>query len=527
MADGADFHRRLIEGLRRPAAWPAPVTEIRCIETHISTVLLTGDEAYKIKKPLDLGFLDFSSLARRKHFCEEEVRLNRRLAPRIYRGVVPITGTVERPEMDGAGPAIEYAVRMRQFEPDALLSNHPELLTAERMEQLARMVADFHARVAVAGCHQPFGTPQSVAAPMEENFTQARRLLERRDERQQLDRLARWSRAQLEALQLRLAQRRDGGCIRECHGDMHLGNIAWLDGELLIFDCLEFAPHLRWIDVMNEIAFLTMDLQKRGAHGPARRFLNRYLAITGDYEGLRLLRLYQLYRAMVRAKVELIRLWQPDLPAAERRAVQAGYRAYLELAEGYTGNAAPALVITHGLSGSGKSTVVRSLLEWFPAIQLCSDIERKRLAGLAAEADSGSGLHQGIYRPQITEATYQRLKTLAAVVIEAGFVAVVDATFLKRAHRQSFHALARQLGIPFRILDFQLPEAVLRQRIARRRAEGGDPSEAYQEVLDAQLAAQEPLTASERSRSIRVVAESAGCVAEVWRRLRDVIPGEC
>ncbi len=519
MSDSTGFHRRLINGLLQPAVWPASVTEIRPIETHISTVLLTGDYAYKIKKPVDLGFLDFSSLARRKHFCEEEVRLNSRLAPQIYLDVVPITGTPDRPYIGGTEPAIEYAVRMRQFEPDALLSNHPELLTVEQMDQLAQIVAAFHGRIAVADLDQPFGTASAIFTPMKENFTQIHKLMDQADDRQRLKQLEQWSRAQLESLQDLLTQRHTGGFIRECHGDMHLGNIALVDDEILIFDGLEFAPALRWIDTMSEIAFLIMDLQEKGRADLAQRFLNSYLAIAGDYEGLRLLRFYQLYRAMVRVKVDLIRLQQPRLSSADQAAVQVDYRAYLVLAEGYTRKTTPALIITHGLSGSGKSTVVMSLLGRLSAIQLRSDIERKRLAGLAAGSDSGSGLHQGIYSPQMTEDTYQRLKELAAIAIKAGFVAVVDATFLKHDDRQPFYALAQQLDIPFLILDFQLPEAILRQRIDQRLAEGGDPSEAHQEVLDAQLAAQEPLTASEEVLSIQITPGKSDCAAEVLCRL--------
>ncbi|MCF6355602.1 MAG: AAA family ATPase [Candidatus Polarisedimenticolaceae bacterium] len=518
MSDSTDFHRRLIQGLLQPTAWPASVTVIHPIETHISTVLLTGDYAYKIKKPVDLGFLDFSSLARRKHFCEEEIRLNRRLAPQIYLDVVPITGTTSKPHMGGTGPIIEYAVRMRQFEPTALLSSHPDLLTVERMDQLARIVASFHGRIAVADPDQPFGTIPAIFAPMEENFAQARKLVDRADDQQRLDQLEQWSRAQLESLQDLLTKRRTGGFIRECHGDMHLGNIALMDDEILIFDGLEFAPALRWIDTMSEIAFLIMDLQEKGRADLAQRFLNSYLAITGDYEGLILLWFYQLYRAMVRAKVDLIRLQQPGLSSANQAAVQVDYRAYLTLAEGYTRQTAPSLIITHGLSGSGKSTVVMSLLGALSAIQLRSDIERKRLAGLTADSDSGSGLHQGVYSPQMTEDTYRRLKELAAIVIKAGFVAVVDATFLKRSYRQPFHALAQQMDVPFLILDFQLPEALLRQRIDQRLAEGDDPSEAHQEVLDAQLIAQEPLTASEQVLSIQITPEENDWAAEILCR---------
>jgi len=520
MSEAFDFHMELVKGLLQTASWPGSVAEVRHIETHISTVLLTGDYAYKIKKPVDLGFLDFSTLERRKLFCEEEIRLNSRLAPQIYLDVVPITGTASQPCMGGAGEAIEYAVRMKQFEPDALLSNHPNLLTVDRMDQLAQIVADFHGRIALADCNEPFGTAQTIFAPMEENFTQIRELLDLADDHQRLDQLEGWSRAQLESLQDRLALRRTQGFIRECHGDMHLGNIALVNDEILIFDGIEFAPGLRWIDTISEIAFLIMDLQEKGRADLAQRFLNSYLAITGDYEGLALLRFYQTYRAMVRAKVDVIRLQQPDLSSADKEAVLGDYRAYLAQAEGYTRNTSPALIVTHGLSGSGKSTVVLSLLGALSAIQIRSDIERKRLTGLEADSNSDSELYQGIYRPQATEDTYRCLMRLAEVIIKAGYVAIVDATFLKRCHRQLFHDLALRLGVPYLILDFQVPEKVLRERIELRLAKGGDPSEANQDVLDAQLLTQEPLTELEEAMSVRVTPETTDVVAEIREYLK-------
>ncbi len=521
MIKGLDCHMELIQGLLQPTAWPESVTEIRHIETHISTVLLTGEYAYKIKKPIDLGFLDFSTLARRKHFCEEEIRLNSRLAPQIYRDVVPITGTPSQPRIGGAGQVIEYAVRMNQFEPDALLSNHLDLLTAERIDQLAQIVADFHGRIAVADLNQSFGTVQTIFAPMAENFVQIRALIDLSDaDQQQLNQLESWTKGELESLSNLLTTRRAQGHIRECHGDMHLGNIALVDGEILIFDGIEFAPNLRWIDTISEIAFLIMDLQEKKQSNLAQRFLNSYLAITGDYEGLSVLPFYQAYRAMVRAKVDVIRLQQPDLSPNEQDSVRADYRAYLAQAEGYTCEVEPALIITHGLSGSGKSTAIMALLNELSAIQIRSDIERKRLASLAASANSGSALCQGIYHPQATENTYSHLKQLAEIIIKAGYVAIVDATFLKHSHRLSFHELAQELGVPFLILDFEVPEDMLRKRINQRLAEGGDPSEANQDVLNTQLINQQPLMLDEEILSIKITPENKVEAGEIKRFLK-------
>jgi aminoglycoside phosphotransferase family enzyme len=427
MCAQADHHARLIEGLLQLQAWPEPVGEIVRIETHISTVLLAGEFAYKIKKPVDLGFLDFSTLERRKLFCEEELRLNGRLAPHIYLDAVPITGTLEQPRMGGDGPAIDYAVKMRQFPADALLSKHPELLTPQLIDEIAAKVADFHGRIAVADPQNGFGAPAAVFAPMEENFSQIRELVDDEQELRRLERLLAWTREQHQSLEETLELRRLGGFIRECHGDMHLGNIAMDGDEILIFDGIEFNPNLRWIDIINEVAFLFMDLDEKGRSDLAWRFLNVYIRYSGDFEGLALLRFYLVYRAMVRAKVAAIRLGQAGLAPEEMRAIKADYLAYVGQAEGYTQPPRPALIITRGVSGSGKSTATIPLVGKLQAVRIRSDVERKRLAGLDPRAVTGSAVGQGIYSSDATEKTYARLLGLAELVMKAGYVANLSA----------------------------------------------------------------------------------------------------
>ncbi|MFC1684628.1 AAA family ATPase [Pseudomonadota bacterium] len=509
MCPQPDHHARLIEGLLRPEAWPEPVAGIERIETHISTVLLVGEFAYKIKKPVDLGFLDFSTLARRKLFCEEELRLNGRLAPHIYLDAVPITGTLEQPRVGGDGPAIDYAVKMRQFPADALLSKQPERLNPQLIDEIAAKVADFHGRIAVSDPTDGFGAPAAVFAPMEENFTQIRALLDDDQELLRLDRLLAWTREQHRLLQETLEQRRRGGFIRECHGDMHLGNIAMDGDEILIFDGIEFNPNLRWIDIINEVAFLFMDLEEKGRSDLAWRFLNVYIRYTGDFEALPLLRFYLVYRAMVRAKVAAIRSGQAGLSPEEKRALKAEYLAYVVQAEGYTRPSRPGLIINHGVSGSGKSTATIPLVGKLQAVRIRSDVERKRLAGLDPWAVTDSAVGQGIYSPGATEKTYGRLLELAEMVIKAGYVAIVDATFLRQVQRRPFYELARRLAVSFLILDFQAPEAMLRERIGLRLAAGADPSEANLEVLEMQLKGQEPLTVDEMEVAIGITPELA------------------
>ncbi len=498
MADPAAPPPDLIRSLLDPACYDHPARAVRVIETHISYVVLTGDYAYKIKKPLDLGFLDFSSLDKRLAACGEEVRLNRRLAPEIYLGVVPIAGSPAAPRVDGAGAAFEYAVKMRQFDPAATLDRLDAAggLTAAHVEAIARSAARFHVDAcARAPVDSDCGSPERVWQPMAQNFAQIAPCLDAAADRAQLDALARWSAAEHARLAPQLAARQRDGFVRECHGDLHLGNLAWIDGRLLVFDCIEFNPALRWIDIQSEIAFTYMDLLQRGHHEWAWLLLNTWLEATGDYAGLDLLRHYAVYRALVRAKVAAIRGGQTA--GAARAAAQAEVRALLALAQALTQPPPLRLDITHGLSGSGKSTLARARMQAPGAIRLRSDVERKRLAGLDALARTHAAVGEALYAGDATRRTYARLAELAATLLAAGWPVIADATFLARWQRDLLRGVARERGAAFSILDCRAPEAVLRERIVHRATRGGDASEADLAVLAHQLASADPLAADE------------------------------
>jgi aminoglycoside phosphotransferase family enzyme/predicted kinase len=499
----------LIEALQNPALYDHPVKSFRVMETHISWVLLTGPYAYKIKKPVNLGFLDFSSLEKRRHYCEEEVRLNRRLAPALYLNVVPITGDAGRPALNGTGPIIEYAVKMREFPQHAQLDRalrHGELRD-RHIVLLAQLVADFHHRTAVAAADTPYGTAEQIWQPAAQNFQQIQAFPGSERDRGLLDGLRAWSEQEYAQLAQIWTMRKRGGFIRECHGDMHLGNMALLDDSILIFDCIEFNDSLRWIDVMSEVAFVTMDLYDHDRPGLAHRFLNDYLEFGGDYEGLRVLRFYQVYRALVRAKVACIRLSQTGLSATAQAAARSEFRRYLQLAERYTHPIPTPLIITHGLSGSGKTTISDALLESSGAVRVRSDLERKRLFGLPAEARSGSGVDAGIYSTDATLRTYDRLADLAYAIITAGFPAIVDAAFLRHRQREQFRMLAARLRVPFVIFHCNASPALLRQRVQHRAQQGHDASEADLWVLEQQIASQEPLASDEATHIFSVATD--------------------
>jgi len=491
---------RLVEALHDPACYPHPVHPIRIIETHISFVVLTGTFAYKIKKAVNLGFLDFTTLEKRRFFCEEELRLNSRLAPEIYLDVVPICGTPEAPRVGGGGNVIEYAVRMREFPQEALADRVLARgeLTSRQVDALSAGIARFHSDAPRSSEIDGFSTPEAVRAPALQNFAQIRMLLGQAESMPVLEEVKGWTRREHARLRDILAGRKREGLVRECHGDLHLGNIVLLEGEPRAFDCIEFNPELRWIDVMNEVAFLVMDFQAAGRTDFARRFLNGYLEATGDYAGLRVLRYYCAYRAMVRAKVMLMRAGQQGCTPEEQASATALFGRYLSVAASCAQPSRSFVLITHGFSGIGKTILSLPLVELTGAIRIRSDVERKRMHGLAALDRRRSGISEGLYRADVTAATYARLLDLAGIVVEAGQGVIVDATFLQRRQRDMFRALAARAGVPFRIVDFTASEEILRKRILARSERGDDASDADLAVLEHQLRTHEPLQTDER-----------------------------
>jgi hypothetical protein len=512
---------RLIQAMQQPSFYDHPAGQVKRIETHISWVFLAGAFAYKVKKPVDFGFLDFSTLAKRRHFCFEELRLNRRFAPQLYLDVKTIGGDPDRPKLNGS-PPLEYAVKMRRFEQGDQLDRILKAghLTIDKLDRFATMIAGCHQAAAVAETEASYGAPQAIIEPVLENFSQIAPLLPA-TELDPLTELEQWSRNLCHDLYELLRQRKQDGFIRECHGDLHLANMAWIDEAPTLFDCIEFNDNLRWIDVISDIAFLVMDLDDRGETALGWRFLNRYLQETGDYFGLQLLRFYQVYRAMVRAKVTCMRLAQPDLSEKERREDLDLYHSYLALAKSYTADLPRVLIITHGLSGSGKSSFVRQLAADCGAIHLQSDRERKRIYDLPAAADSQSAPGGGIYSKQADAATYERLRLLAETVLAAGYPVIVDATFLKKTDRDLLYRSAAELETPLIILDFKVPEAELRRRVEQRTAEGDDVSEADVEILNRQLTTQRPLDEDERRRTITVYPDTRP--AEVAARITALV----
>ncbi|WP_287128138.1 bifunctional aminoglycoside phosphotransferase/ATP-binding protein [Candidatus Cyanaurora vandensis] len=484
----------LIDRMLEPSFYPHPVTTVRLVQTHISYVFLTGTRAYKVKKPVNFGFLDFSTLAKRQFFCAEELRLNQRLAPDLYEMVLPITETDGAYQLDGTGTVVEYALRMREFSQDCLFSNlfvRGEV-TLAHMEQLGQQMARFYREAAVNDHIRSFGDPAVARQPIDDNYQQTERYIGVAQTREQFTQTKAFTdqifQEQADLLQARVA----GDRFRECHGDLHLGNICLLD-QPVVFDCIEFNEPFRFIDVLSDIGFLVMDLVARERPDLANRFLNTCLEWTGDWAGLPLLPLYLSYRAYVRAKVTSFLLDDPGIGAEQKAQAQTQAANYYRLAWQFTQPQTPKLYVMQGLSGSGKSTVARELALRTQAIHLRSDAVRKHLAGHPLTEK----LSTEFYTAEFSQKTYQQMADLAERLLKNGFSVILDAKYDRQVQRGPILALAEELGVTVRILACRCREEVLRTRLEART---GDIADADASLIAAQQQAQEDFSEAEADR---------------------------
>jgi len=513
-----------IEALLDPAVYPHPVNApVRLVETHVSWVLLTGPYAYKIKKPLKLSFLDYSTAERRRVFCEEELRLNRRHAPDLYLDVAPIVDTPAGPRIGGgSGLVIDHAVRMVQFDTREELDALIERGEIERDEivllgaELGRLDATAPPPPDASG----YGSASRVTQVTFDNFQELAALGLPEPVPQQLARLRAWAMPAFGALESLLGERAAAGRIRECHGDLHCANVVRWRGRLTPFDAIEFDPALRFIDVVNNLAFLTMDLAARGRPDLRHAALGAWTECLGDYAALPLLRCYEIYRAVVRAKVAGLRARQSASDAPGMRAALATVQRYLDWALTRSRPTNPRLILICGLSGSGKTWLARRLAVAMPALHLRSDVERKRIAGLSALADSRSPPDGGLYTREFNARTYARLAECATDCLQGGESVIVDAASLRRSERRDLVAVAASFSAAASIVHCTAPIEVMRSRIAARRQSGADASEADVTLLDRQPSYWEPLTDEERGITVEVDTTDSRAIDAAFERLR-------
>jgi uncharacterized protein len=513
----------MIEALLDPKAYPHPAEDIRLHETHISWVFLAGDFAYKLKKPVNLGFIDLSTLERRAADCEAEVRLNRRLSPDMYLGVVDVVENQGRYSIGGEGRPVEPAVQMRRLPEQGMLPNLLAEGTADPrlMRRLAKRVARFHATAATGQGVDEFGSLATVTDNWEENFTQIGPFLDRVVSSSVNDFLRRYVADFLKKHADLLKQRVANGRIRDGHGDLHASSICVEGRRLHLFDCIEFAPRYRCADVAAEVAFLSMDLSHRGFADLGRAFVDEYVRASGDTEILRLLDFYRCYRAFVRGKVLALRLDQSGLSADNTRRIESESRAYFDLAWAYAGGLErPTLIIAMGLPASGKSTLARSLASRLGLLHINSDVVRKELAGHRPTDQHSGPFGEGLYNPTMTRRNYAALRRRAAAGLRRGASVVTDATFGKRSERAAIKQLATRVGARLVVLECCANEATLRARLAARADDPASVSDARLEQWPALQAAYE--APSELPNVVRVDTRLPGdeSLAQVMQALR-------
>lgn len=484
-----------IQAMQAPRFYPHPVTTpIRLVQTHISYVLLTGTFAYKVKKPVNFGFLDYSTLDRRRHFCEEELRLNAKGAAELYLDVVSINRSPAdaRLTLGGPGEAVEYAVRMRQFPPGSLLSERLAAGAVDDAEvrRVAAEVADYHRRSHTDRPVAAFGDPVRVGATIEDNYRQTRRFVGGLQPAEEFGQTALFTRQFLDTHAAAFRARAAGGRVRECHGDLHLDNVCLWDGRVLLFDCIEFNEAFRFVDVMYDVAFTVMDFRARGRADLGAVFLNEYAELTGDWEGLAVLPLYLCRHAYVRAKVNSLLSEDAGAGEAVRARAAAEARRYYHLAWQYTRPRQGRLLLVSGLSGSGKSTIARALAAKTGAVHIRSDAVRKHLAGIPLHERGGPA----VYSQDMTRRTYRRLLDLGLVLARQGDTVILDARYHRAAARADAGDAANASGVPIHLLVCQAPPDVLRQRLRDR---AGDIADATTDLADGQAVSWEPVGDSE------------------------------
>jgi uncharacterized protein len=483
-----------IEAMNHEDFYPHPASNIQYLQTHISHVFLAGDYAYKIKKELDLGFLNYSTLSKRKYYCEQEFQLNHRLAPQLYLDVKAIINTPQGFQLDESTVenAVEYCVQMRRFDQELLFSHLLEQgeLTLAHVEQLGKLIADFHRDI------QPSSRSlDQIRNTVNDTYYASQKYLGSLLDPVLFERVRTFSEhvftTQAEYFLERLVHK----CIKQCHGDMHLNNIVLFDQKITIFDCIEFNENLSCIDVMAEIAFPVMDLEANGRSDLANRLLNTYLEQSGDWEGVAWLPLYLCYRAFVRGWVHAQSSENAALTTQEQKQAEDRAQNYFQWAQRYASLQPGQLYMTHGPSGSGKTTRARQICLEKQAIHLRSDAVRKHLAGIPVEQHQPAASGEGIYSREMSDRTYTKMLSLAEVCLRAGFSVVLDACYPHYNQRQQVIALSSRLGVPVSIIECEASREVLEQRL---RARTGDISDASVELLESQLQGFEPLREDEQ-----------------------------
>ncbi len=479
----------IMESMTRPDFYPHRPQSVELVQTHISCVFIAGDYVYKVKKPVNFGFLDFTTLEKRKFYCEEELRLNKRLAASIYLDVVPIVRNDHgQLSPGGAGQVVDYAVRMKKLPLDKMLKILLAQGRAEAkvMDAVAEKIARFHREAETGGAIDAMGSIKTIRHNTDENFAQTEKYIDVTIPACQYTFMKEYVGKFLDVNKDLLEKRITEHKIRDCHGDLHLEHICIAD-EIIVFDCIEFNERFRCSDVAAEVAFLTMDLDYNGYPDQAMAFENAYLKYSGDTDMHALLNFYRCYYAYVRGKVTSFRLDQKELPDSERDNIQKTASRYFDLAYTYAARLEkPVLILTAGLIGSGKSFQARSLARRLGAEVIRTDVLRKELLQIAPTEKHYESFGEGIYSGDISRRTYEKAVELASALLEQGRPVIIDASFKSRSDRAITIKLAQQAGVPLYVIECTCPDNVVKVRLEKRMQDKDNPSDGRWEILQEQ-----------------------------------------
>jgi len=473
----------LLETLLRPEIYPERPQKVELEQTQMSFVFLTGDYAYKVKKPVNLGYLDYTTLEKRHFFCQQELNLNRRLSPDVYLKVVPIVNNGGKIDIGGSGEIIEYAVKMRQLPHEHLMESLlPQgLVTDEMVRSVAEKLANFHEQAETNKEIGSFGKLDMIMINIEENFSQTEKYLDNTITRRQYNRIQTYNADFTRDHESMLQKRVDNGRIRDCHGDLHAAHVCF-DNGIIIFDCIEFNDRFRYCDVASEVAFLAMDLDRYRRADLSRVFVTAYVEFSGDKDLLQLLNFYKCYRAYVRGKVESFKLDDPYITEKKRALTTA--QNYFNLAYRYT-RERPLVLITSGLVGTGKSTIAQALSQSLGLTVISSDIVRKKLAGISPDEHRFDQFESGIYSKDFSRKTYEEMFAQAKALLSRGQSVILDASFKKKQDRLLAGSLAAELKADFLVIECTLDEDIVKSRL-EQRLKKGSVSDGRWEIFESQ-----------------------------------------
>ena len=494
----------IVQAMLKPEIYPESSPKIELMQTQMSFIFLAGDYVYKVKKPVNLGYLDYTTLEKRKFFCHKEVELNRRLCPETYLAVLPITKTRGQFSLGGKGNIIEYAVKMRYLPQQKMMNVllEKEQVTTEMVESVAQKLADFHRLAETSKEISTYGSIEAIRVNTEENFSQTEKYIGKTISNEKYERINNFTNRFIKENEVLFKERVTGGRIRDCHGDLHAAHICFSDG-VCIYDCIEFNDRFRYCDVASEIAFLAMDLDHYGRADLSRSFVETYINSSHDREIIKLLKFYKCYRAYVRGKVESFKTDDSYISEAERERTWIATMGYFELADSYTRNK-PLLIITVGLVGTGKSTVARALAKRLGLTVISSDILRKKLADVSLDEHRFEGYSGGIYTPEFTRQTYDAMFTEAKDILVSGDSVILDASFIRKEDRLKAKQVAEAVDADFLIVEAVLEEDIIKERLARR-LELGSVSDGRWEIF---------LPQKERFEAVNEVGEAQHIVVD-------------